>query len=488
MLFICTTKDYDRFTFGHFRGDKAQTAKLVTFGWQKGDRHLRTACEFNLPALEWPEDDGADGAAWLKTWASAFDKEPLTKDFFKRFDRAIGAVKDDLVKLQGFDSAQAYSRAQLLLERLVFLYFLQNRGWLDQQRDYLLQKFQAHRARPEELTYYHEFLEVLFWTLASAPGEGGRLTGIPFLNGGLFDDDEFALTPIRKKNSPPLMVRNATFASVFDDFLEAFNFTVREDTPLDQDVAVDPEMLGKVFESIVLHAEAADPDAVAPDKRKATGSYYTPRIVVHFICREALQQYLQQHLPGDGWGPRLKELLAMDATQGLSAEQLRGLRRLLKPKEGVVLRDCLRQLKCCDPAVGSGAFPVGLLHELINLRRIAETAANGYVDPVRRPGTSWLHDAKEEVVQNCLFGVDIQQQAIEICRLRLWLSLIVDYDLGLDPFSAERTQFQTAISRISQLPNLEMNFHRGDSLLDLISDVPVRIEVGCARLPQETGR
>src|SRR5205807_1395321 len=118
--------------------------------------------------------------------------------------------------------------------------------------------------------------------------------------------------------------------------------------------------------------------------------------------------------PGDGWGPRLKELLAMDATQGLSADQLRRLRELLAPKEGVLLRDRLRSLKCCDPAVGSGAFPVGLLHELVNLRRIAETAANGYVDPVRQPGTSWLHDAKEEVVQHCLFGVDIQQQAIEI--------------------------------------------------------------------------
>ena len=98
---------------------------------------------------------------------------------------------------------------------------------------------------------------------------------------------------------------------VFDELLEAFNFTVTEDTPLNQEVAVDPEMLGKVFESIVLHAEAADPDAIAPDKRKATGSYYTPRIVVHFICREVLYQYLFNHLSGDGWGPRLKGLLGI---------------------------------------------------------------------------------------------------------------------------------------------------------------------------------
>ena len=104
-----------------------------------------------------------------------------------------------------------------------------------------------------------DFLEKLFWSLASSPQSDNRLPGIPFLNGGLFDDDEFALTQVRKKHNPPLQIRNATFRNVFDNFLEAFHFTVREDTPLNQEVAVDPEMLGKVFESIVLHAEAADP-------------------------------------------------------------------------------------------------------------------------------------------------------------------------------------------------------------------------------------
>jgi hypothetical protein len=104
---------------------------------------------------------------------------------------------------------------------------------------------------------------------------------------------------------------------------------------------------------------------------------------------------------------------------------------------------------------------------LVNLRRTAETIANGFVDPSRREGTNWVHRAKAEIVENCLYGVDIQQQAIEICRLRLWLSLILDYDLGLDPFGAEPLQFRRAIQQISQLPNLETNFKRGDSLLVL---------------------
>jgi len=126
LLFICATRNYDSVTFAHFRGEHAQTARLAIFGWRKDDPRNRTVREFNLPALVWPDDDGADGAAWLKAWTKAFDKEPLTKDFFKRFDRALDAIQEDLQTHQKFSAAEAYSKAQLLLERLVFLYFLQN--------------------------------------------------------------------------------------------------------------------------------------------------------------------------------------------------------------------------------------------------------------------------------------------------------------------------------------------------------------------------
>ncbi|MBZ5521133.1 MAG: N-6 DNA methylase [Acidobacteriia bacterium] len=479
LLFICTF-GWAHFKFAYFRSkpDQPGSARLTTFGWDPSTKDKnRTLIEFNLPALAWPHDP-KDGEGWTKAWAQAFDKEPLTRDFFKRFNDALALIKADLEKFQKLPSAAAYTNAQLLLERLIFLYFLQNRGWLNQKRDYLTAEF-AHHTESEAYSYYQKFLDKLFWTLSTAPDQGGRLPGIPFLNGGLFDDDEFRP---QRKISPPLKVRNATMRSVFGDFLEAFNFTVKEDTPLSQEVAVDPEMLGKVFESIVLYAEAADPDAVAPDKRKATGSYYTPRIVVHFICREALYQYLLNHLHEEGWGPRLKELLAFDLTDGFDEPTKVRLRSTIKPEQARQALDLVKELKCCDPAVGSGAFPVGLMHELVNLRRLLETALNGYKDPVINKGSQWLHDTKEHIVENCLFGVDIQQQAIEICRLRLWLSLIVDYDIGPDPFEAERQQFRQAIDRMSQLPNLEMNFRRGDSLHDHVCGVPVVI------LPDRTVR
>ncbi|MBI3921100.1 MAG: hypothetical protein HY318_06760, partial [Armatimonadetes bacterium] len=124
LLFVCATADYQQFSFAHFRGEKVSTARLATFGWKQGDRYVRTLCEHNLPALEWPEDEGADAEAWTRTWAKAFDKEPLTREFFKRFDKALELIQSDLLTVQRLASAEAYSRAQLLLERLLFLYFL----------------------------------------------------------------------------------------------------------------------------------------------------------------------------------------------------------------------------------------------------------------------------------------------------------------------------------------------------------------------------
>jgi hypothetical protein len=518
-LFVFSNNSLNRWHFLNVKYDdeitKRRVFRRITVG---PEARLRTASE-RIALLDL-ESVGADlfGLSPLDIQTrhdEAFNKEPLTKDFFKRFDQALEAIKSDLEEYQKpIESAEAYTKAQLLLERLIFLYFLQNRGWLNQDRRFLLDHLTEHLSNPGAFTYYSEFLDRLFWTLSSAPREGGRLPGIPFLNGGLFDDDEFRQPAGSRKTNPPLKIRNSTFKLVFGDLLEAFNFTVTEDTPLNQEVAVDPEMLGKVFESIVLHAEAADPDATAPDKRKATGSYYTPRIVVHFICREVLYQYLHARLgvrqlaaalpsassladtakastnspeqapAGESgsklphsidWAARLRTLLDMDASDGLDDEAKERLKRTITPAQAVQLRDLVLPLKCCDPAVGSGAFPVGLLHELVNLRRLLTTAANGYVDPVRGEGSTWLHDTKADIVQNCLFGVDIQQQAIEICRLRLWLSMVVDYDLGLEPFTAEKSQFSHAIERISQLPNLEMNFHRGDSLHDHICGVPIVI-------------
>lgn len=408
----------------------------------------------------------------------AFDKEALTDEFFKKLDRHIRDIETDLRENQSdLTPQEAFTQSQLLIERMVFLYFAQNRGWLNQEADYLVKNFAKFKRDGDGFGYYQEFLHRLFRSLAE-PSFGDRLEGIPFLNGGLFDDDEFR--PAQSK----LKIRNETFAALFNDLLEAYNFTVREDTPLSQEVAVDPEMLGKIFESIVLHAESAGEEFQAPDKRKATGSYYTPRIVVHFICRENLRLYFVNRAgeladggKGATWPARVSRLFKeIETDDGFNETELKILREVLSPTEARRCIGVLNGLRTLDPAVGSGAFPVGLLHELVALRRVFECVANGYKDPIKGEGDTWKQKVKEHFIENSLFGVDIQQQAIEICRLRLWLSLLVDYELGVNPFEAERGKFIEAIAHISQLPNLEMNFRRGDSLHDYICGHPVRLD------------
>jgi hypothetical protein len=462
--------------------DEVATASrllLRRFRFGPGERY-RTAAE-RLAKLDLSTLKSRTAAAITALCNEAFDKEALTNEFFKKLDRHIKAIESDLCEHQHLSGPEAFSQAQLLIERLIFLYFAQNRGWLNQEADYLIKNFAEYEKDRDGFSYYQNFLHHLFHTLAEQDF-GNRLAGIPFLNGGLFDDDEFKLP------SSKLRIRNATFANLFEDLLEAYNFTVREDTPLSQEVAVDPEMLGKIFESIVLHAEAAGEEYQAPDKRKATGSYYTPRIVVHFICRESLRLYFAQRGESlsdpacrSAWVDRVSRLFKeIDPTDSFSEDELKTLKSLLSPDEAKRCFNLLRAMRTLDPAVGSGAFPVGLLHELTSLQRIFETALNGYVDPVKGNGKQWMQKAKEYFIQNSLFGVDIQQQAIEICRLRLWLSLLVDYELGVDPFELigveGRATFTSALKKISQLPNLEMNFKRGDSLHDYICDRPVRIE------------
>ena len=299
LLFICATADYERFTFAHFKGDQAQRARLATFGWRKGSGYLRTLLEHNLPYLAWPRDDGADPKAWQSEWAKAFDKEPVTKKFFDDFNDTFRKVCNDIANRHSRWSKETVEReAQTLLNRLLFLYFVQRKGWLNRDRQYLVNHFRDHyRDDPTGVSFLRDFLRPLFVKL-STKGPQADIPGhdLPFLNGGLFADEygtEQRDDEVRRHHE--LKVGNDTFQHIFDDLLEAYNFTVREDTPLDVDVAIDPEMLGKIFESLVLQLEQSE--VGGKSSRHDTGSYYTPRPIVHYLCRDALAAWLAEQPP-----------------------------------------------------------------------------------------------------------------------------------------------------------------------------------------------
>jgi type I restriction-modification system DNA methylase subunit len=428
--------------------------------------------------------------AELKDVVEAFNVEKLNKEFFDSFRKTFGVVvKDILDRNAGWERADAERETQTLLSRLLFLYFIQRKGWLNRQRDYLISAFNRQYAgAPDGITFYDQFLRPFFVKLSNDEAYFPNLDlgDLPFLNGGLFDDEIGSLTERGR-----MKVGNPVLRHVFDHLLGAYNFTVREDTPLDQEVAIDPEMLGKIFESLVLQLEQSDTGGKT--SRHDTGSYYTPRPIVHYLCREGLRAWLEQFPPlsvgraspraesgaiqkvtaredarptkENNWPARLEKLFALDASDGIDDAGRATLNEILTPDEARALLDRLDDFRACDPAVGSGAFLVGLLHELVNLRRLCETRSRGK-DPAA--DLEWLYETKKRVIENILYGVDLQQRAVEICKLRLWISLMVDYPLEVDPDNCALPDFRKALRKITPLPNLDFKIRRANSLIEQI--------------------
>jgi len=255
----------------------------------------------------------------------AFDVEEVSRQFYRDYVQVFSELCADIARRNPRREAQAEIEAQQLLDRLLFLYFIQKKGWLDGQLDYLYQHFQAHyRADPDGTGFYDDFLFSLFVALSKEGADLPSLGDVPFLNGGLFEVP--ADTPLTDQ----LTVGNNVFDKVFDGLLEHYNFTVREDTPLDVEVAIDPEMLGQIFENLVLGLERGE------DRRKATGSYYTPRVIVHFMCRQALKECLAAE---SGLDPaHLEALMDVGPAEQLTPEEAAELNEMITEPEARLLR------------------------------------------------------------------------------------------------------------------------------------------------------
>jgi Eco57I restriction-modification methylase len=397
----------------------------------------------------------------------AFSVEKLNKEFFSAFCRAFDRVRAEMSdRRQTWSDATIKSEAQTLLNRLLFLYFVQRKGWLNRQRDYLIGNFRSvHQDKPKASTYHSQFLQPLFQRL-STEHSSALLSDhdLPFLNGGLFND-EYGEELFKHHND--FFLSNETVDYIFENLLEPYNFTIHEDSPNNYEVAIDPEMLGRIFEALVLQSEESD--ARGKSVRHDTGSHYTPRPIVHYVCRNTLAAWLESQPPFAGKNDarrRIDQLFESDATEGIDEEMRQHLDQCLTTDEAATLRDRLFELRACDPAVGSGAFPMGLLHELLNLLRLCETRARGK-DPAEREPT-WLYETKKHVIEYVLYGVDIQERAIEICKLRLWLSLMVDHELDVDPFNCDFRSFRNALKSLDPLPNLDFKIRCANSLMDSI--------------------
>jgi|GEM_PF-3364502 len=407
LLFICTHK-YEHFRFAYFKAppEESKTAPLAAFGWGP-DIPARTACEFNLPPLQWP-DDPNDGPAWVSKWADAFNVEKVTKRFYTDYAAQFEKVRVAVKSLKGEEQKMF---TQTLLNRLMFLRFIERKGWLqapgaNSSRDYLRLLFQSGGYRGK--SFYSGRLRKLFFDALATEGkqESEAVGKVPFLNGGLFEEGDLdkKVDDIDDKAFAPLLGPEGLFYR--------YNFTVQESTPLDIEVAVDPEMLGKVFEELVTG-------------RHESGSYYTPRPIVSFMCREALKGYLTDTTKLDA-----------DAVAAfIDKHDVTGI----KLADARKIAEALDTIRAVDPACGSGAYLLGLLHEIVDLYHLL------YSDKLNSDSRA-LHAIKLDIIQNCLYGVDIDPFATNIAMLRLWLSLAVDCDVPLP------------------LPNLKFKIKTGDSL------------------------
>lgn len=430
----------------------------------RGSRRVKLvrAC---LPRLEQPSrfqlellrdialHEGASGQDAYQQQCKSFSVDAITNRFYREYkglyDRVKKALRESNPGIREFiDEAndperKLHSYALRLLGRIMFLYFLQQKGWLDGKRDFLTRQFKEAQARGD--SFMHSVLDPLFFDTLNKPdrpANDSKFGKIPYLNGGLFtrtqDEIDWGGT-IHLENDvfdPALYNpddrRNPNYTVL--GLLNNYRFTLREDTPLDTEVDLDPEMLGRVFENLL---EAED--------RKKSGTYYTPRAIVHYMCREALLTHL--HSQTEVSKDELYKLLDFENLE-------EGIRPKIPSAKLEELERAITGVKVCDPAVGSGAFLLGMLYELITLRRGIYWMRGDEINPHGGTVAKW----KREFVSNCLFGVDIKKEACEIAKLRLWLSLVVDLDNpdNLDP-----------------LPNLDFKVMSGDSLVDTIGGVEI---------------
>jgi hypothetical protein len=354
-------------------------------------------------------------------WQKTLDVEIVTNKFFRDYKVVFEQVERE-VKESIPDAETARLFTQRLFNRLMFIYFIQKKGWLrfEGETNYLRRIFT--RAEINGENFYKDRLYWVFFYGLSNPFNSKEIHDeeslkkkrgdVEYLNGGLFElekdgFDEKTKMSFSYDEPGKVSISNARFGEILDLF-EKYNFTVEESTPYEIQVAIDPEILGRVFEELVTG-------------RHESGSYYTPRQIVSFMCRESLKYYLA---PFD-----TPETIAEFVDEG-KGENLKNPEKIL---------DALKKIRICDPACGSGAYLLGMMQELLTLRQ--SLFASKHI------GDASLYNRKREIIENNIYGVDKDRFAVQIASLRLWLSLAIESN---EP---------------RPLPNLKYKIGCGDSLL-----------------------
>lgn len=414
---------------------EATAAKRYTFVFGEKDNLYRTAIErFALIRSEGPS---------FEALKKAFSVEALTEEFFglykdhyERFCDFIYQNADDrryfgpeFAQWNSNKDSQKYIRDYVknLMGRIVFLQFVQKKGWMGVPTDrndwtggdpYFMQHLYDYATEEQKEDFLDEVLEPLFFNCLNVlrPGDvfdtnvkGIGTVKVPYLNGELFEQKEVdkAQSKFPKKY----------FHDLLNLFLQ-YNFTIDENDPNDAEIGVDPEMLGKIFENLL-------------EDNKDKGAFYTPKEIVRYMCKESLIAYLCSN-NGAKHADSIKTLVNNHQLTAKLQKDVKTCERLNKH---------LRNVKVCDPAIGSGAFPMGLMNEIFACRSVLH-------ENIEETNEETSGQIKREIIQNNIYGVDIEQGAVDIARLRFWLALVVD---SVKP---------------EPLPNLDYKIMQGNSLIE----------------------
>lgn len=415
--------------------------------------------------------------------------ETLNQQEFNRFyNRALNAEKDVLEKVYTKINADLYilrkdelhsilSNEEIDLLASPFRNTEYFKEWGTGDKKFIRNLFEFHKSNDidNNKNFFDDYLEILFYNNLSR--ERGEIQysldfncRIPFLNGGLFDpygDYDWQTTSFNLSDD---IFSNKNKTGILDIF-DIYNFTINENDSYETEVAVDPEMLGKVFENLL---EVSD--------RKSKGAFYTPREIVRYMTNESIMNYLLTNLEGKDISKDDLDYLfnfgefTKEYDQQMFEREYLGKNESLKNENGssklgmprniitnsILIDDLLAKVKIVDPACGSGAFPLGILNEIVRARNILtfyinmievlkEKDEQNYWKRIdRKQRMRKLYNLKLYTIQNCLHGVDIEPSAIDITKLRLWLSILVDSDND----------------NVKPLPNLDFNFMIGNSLID----------------------
>ncbi len=481
----------------------------------------------------------------------SFSVERVTREFFDLYKEKFLELCEELENIEDFRIEAEYHNftsaqfAKKLMGQIVFLYFLQKKGWLgvkawpktlndkeyknafygcgaksrelipviykpvgdgtyrvsgnglkhisndDEEvlanclkgepwgsgpHDFMRKLFEI--AENKGINFFNELLEPLFYdALNRNRGEQGYCPAlhcrIPFLSGGLFEpidgyDWQHNDFPIPNEIFSNIKEKGRDADGILDIF-DRYNFTMSEDEPMEREVAIDPEMLGKVFENLL---EVSD--------RKSKGAFYTPREIVHYMCQESLINYLTNKLGVSEcairefilYGDFMKDEDTVKYKRHGGGEMYISDELYKVDKDGTIvvnrlfeLDEALKNVRVADPAVGSGAFPLGMLNEIVrarqNISAYLAIPMNDYNKRMMYQLDRSPYNLKYETIRNCIFACDLEPSAVDIAQLRLWLALVIDDDINPNaqsPLEGHKNPIP--------LPNLESNIICGNSLID----------------------